>query len=59
MYIYGQDIKTKQIFSGEPCRMCKRMIINAGIEKVVTSEREGMSEHNVKDWLNDEMGFVQ
>ena len=36
LYLVGLEADTGQIVAdAEPCRMCKRMIINAGIETVV------------------------
>jgi dCMP deaminase len=59
MYLFGQDIKTKEIVGSKPCKMCRRLIINAGIEKVVMKEKNGFVEHNVNDWLNEETTFTQ
>ena len=53
MYLAGRDAKT-----GEPlhdttsCAMCRRLIINAGIAKVVCREGEnGMSVTTVREWI--------
>ena len=37
LYLYGQDAKTKEKISAEPCMMCQRLIKNAGIDSVVSS----------------------
>ena len=40
LYLYGQDAKTKEKISAEPCMMCQRLIKNAGIDSVVCSLAE-------------------
>ena len=57
MYIVGKDSKTGELLTDiSSCMMCKRMVINAGIDKVVfrCSDTE-YNEVKVKDWvLNDD-----
>lgn len=51
MYINGFDVETGAVVMPcVPCEMCKRLIINAGIESVVTPS--GIYE--VRDWVWDE-----
>ena len=62
MYLVGVDEKTGEIEkNANSCAMCKRMIINAGIDKVVirTSPTE-YKEIIVRDWVfnDDSMGIV-
>lgn len=57
LYLSCLDAKTGHLFGDvEPCSMCKRLIINAGIEKVIV--RTAPSEYRVievRDWVeNDE-----
>lgn len=42
LYLYGQDAKTKEKISAEPCMMCQRLIKNAGIDSVVCSLAENL-----------------
>jgi len=51
IYISGADSGASECFS-EPCMMCKRMILNAGIVKVVYSDGDG-AYHVIKpvQWL--------
>jgi len=51
IYISGEDEGAAECHS-EPCMMCKRMILNARISKVVFSDGNG-SRHvvNPEDWL--------
>jgi len=57
MYIVGKDSKTGELLSDiSSCMMCKRMVINAGIDKVIfrSSETE-YNEVKVRDWIiNDD-----
>jgi len=57
MYLVGIDAQDEEpILDGaEPCRLCKRVIINAGIEEVVTRNRKGeLLIYRVQDWITDE-----
>jgi dCMP deaminase len=37
-----------------PCLMCKKMIINAGLNRYVCNDKdEGILEYYIKDWVND------
>jgi dCMP deaminase len=58
LYLVGLESETLEIVKdAEPCRMCKRMIINAGIETVVVQSAEGMvSQYKTVDWMNDNLG---
>ena len=57
LYLVGIDVQTKELVSeANSCSMCKRMIINAGVEKVVI--RRTPTEYeviHVRDWIyNDD-----
>jgi len=42
MYLAGYDVKTKKHIQGiEPCDLCKRMIINSGIDSVIIEASYG------------------
>ncbi|MBE6788445.1 MAG: cytidine deaminase [Ruminococcaceae bacterium] len=53
LFLACRDAKTGELVSGTtPCSMCKRMIINAGIEKVyVRDTKEEYRELQVRDWV--------
>ena len=57
LYLVGKNAQTGEILGdATSCAMCRRMIINAGIQKVVcrVSETEFV-ETNVRDWIfNDD-----
>ncbi len=53
MYIYGEDKEGKMI-DVLPCFICKKMIINSGIEKVICSNKDGsLIIFNVDEWISD------
>jgi len=53
MYIYCRDKEGKEIDSF-PCFICKKMIINAGLKRVICSTKEkGIKIFNVEDWIKD------
>lgn len=63
LYLVGRDAKTNQLLSDtDSCSMCKRLIINAGIERVIA--RTGENDYkviSVSDWINndDTVYFLQ
>jgi dCMP deaminase len=56
LYLACLDPKTGAYVSGtKPCRMCTRLIINAGIERVVVREEVGKhTEYLVANWVWEE-----
>ena len=53
MYIYHRDRDGKEMDS-YPCFICKKMIINAGLDKVICSTKEGgMKIFKVEDWVKE------
>jgi dCMP deaminase len=61
LYLVGRDAKTNELLGDAmSCSMCKRHIINAGIETVII--RTGTSEYRtipVSDWIeNDDSIFL-
>ncbi|MEA2038350.1 MAG: cytidine deaminase [Thermodesulfobacteriota bacterium] len=61
MYLMGIDAQNGEPIpdGADPCRLCKRVIINAGIERVITGNAKGdILIHEVKDWvLNEELDY--
>lgn len=52
LYLVGRDAKTHDKLSvSEPCSMCKRMIINAGIKQVVCQNGDRIVTYDVEDWI--------
>ena len=57
LYLVGRDMKTGELIpDAYSCSMCKRMIINSGIERVVIRNTpEEYTLVNVREWIyNDE-----
>lgn len=57
LYLVGTEVATGEYVSnGNSCSMCKRMIINSGIEKVVVRlDKDTYKTINVNEWVeNDE-----
>jgi dCMP deaminase len=52
MYLYGEDLdgNIKQTF---PCFICKKMIINSGIKRVICSSENGPIIYEVEDWVKE------
>mgnify|MGYP000915233063 CR=1 FL=1 len=57
LYLAGKDMKTEELVeNANSCAMCKKIIINAGIEQVIIRDtRDTYRYINVQDWIdNDE-----
>ena len=56
LYLVGVNKRNGEyVNDNEPCIICKRMIINAGIEKVVMRDtKDKYREVQVKEWLDNE-----
>ena len=56
LYMVCINSETGELESGTcSCMMCKRLIINAGISKVVVRDtKEEFREINVSDWIEDD-----
>ena len=60
LYLVGKEMKTGEIMSdANSCAMCKRLIINAGISRVVVrNDSEKYTVIDVRDWIykDDSLG---
>lgn len=56
LYICGIDYSTGELIEGcEPCKMCKRMIINAGLKTVISKDKSGRIKiYLVSEWIENE-----
>ena len=53
IYIWGTDEKGNPI-NTFPCFLCKKMIINAGLKRVICSQENGDYKiYNVSDWVKE------
>lgn len=56
IYIFGQIRDTGDVINAFPCFICKKMIINAGINRVITSVKKGDQAYKifeVEQWVKD------
>lgn len=54
MYLYGSIPGKNRPINAFPCFICKKMIINAGLKRVICStEKEKMQIFLVNDWVRD------
>ncbi|HAH08304.1 MAG TPA: cytidine deaminase [Elusimicrobia bacterium] len=58
LYLVGVSPVSSTVIKGaEPCRICKRMIINAGIRRVVVQTEPGrFKSEEVEDWIRNNLG---
>ncbi|MEM5875609.1 MAG: dCMP deaminase family protein [Candidatus Aenigmatarchaeota archaeon] len=54
LYIYGEDAKSGEIVEALPCNRCKRILINAGIEKVVIKTIDKYKTVETRDWIKED-----
>jgi dCMP deaminase len=54
IYIYGKRYDTDEILDAFPCFICKKMLINCGLKRVICSLKDGgYKVFSVEDWAND------
>jgi dCMP deaminase len=54
MYIYGSAYGQDKTINAIPCFICKKMIINAGLERIISSGADGKKlVFKAKDWIED------
>jgi dCMP deaminase len=54
MYIYGSAAEDGKSINAFPCFICKKMIINSGLDRVVCSTKEGKIKiFRVEEWVDD------
>ncbi len=54
MYIAGYDVKTNELVEANPCSMCKKMIINAGLNEVIIRKANGgIKKIKVEKWIKN------
>lgn len=56
LYLVGKDAKTREyVEDANSCSMCKRLIINSGIVKVIIRDsKDRYREINVDSWVEDD-----
>ncbi|MFB0920087.1 MAG: deaminase [Oscillospiraceae bacterium] len=55
IYLVGRDAKTNELITAAPCTLCRRFILNAGIEKIVCRTVDnGIEIINAVDWIKND-----
>jgi dCMP deaminase len=58
LYLYGENVEDGKITEANPCKRCRRAIINAGIIRVVIRKSESeIEEFNVSDWVKEDTEY--
>ncbi len=56
LYLYGENLDGTLVENMQPCKLCKRMIINAGLKEVIFKGSKGEIKHiKVENWPKDEI----
>ena len=57
LYLVGLDAETKErLLDAEPCRICRRVIVNAGIERVVIGvSKDKTKTYLVREWVRNSL----
>lgn len=54
IYLYGADAVTGEAIDVLPCFICKKIIINAGLKRMICSTKEGgLRIFEIQDWVHD------
>lgn len=56
MYIFGEERPTGELLNAFPCFICKKMIINAGLARVISSVKDGEQKFKIfpiNEWIQD------
>lgn len=56
IYIYGESKDTGEVINAFPCFICKKMIINAGLNRIITSVKDTDKNYmtfTVDEWIMD------
>ena len=61
IYLVGKDARTGELIENmQPCPMCRRMMINAGLSKlVIRTSREKYDIVNIQDWVFDDDSLLE
>ena len=60
LYLVGKDMKTGELVQdANSCAMCKKIIINAGIEQVIIRDTHDSYRYiDVQDWIDNDETLV-
>lgn len=54
MYLYGEDAITNKILLGKPCKSCRKVIVNAGINEVIVPGDRGLRRYRTEFWVKEQ-----
>ncbi len=55
IYLYSENVKDGTINDAKPCKMCKRVMINAGLKSIVARTKEGYTEQEISSFKDDDL----
>jgi dCMP deaminase len=58
LYIAGRDVQTGEIIAAQPCTMCARVIMNAGVKEVVIRTPDGLTRYEVDEWRTSDRFWI-
>lgn len=57
LYLAGYDVEKRQyIYDARPCLMCERLIINAGVKKIIVRSHDGVD--GFQTILSSDLGYA-
>ncbi len=54
LYLYGEDLENTGKLNRFPCKLCRRVIINAGLASVIITGEDGPKKYSREDIINIE-----
>lgn len=54
MYIYRENIEDGKVIGKKPCRLCRSMMINAGLLEVIVLGGKGIERFDIQNWILEE-----
>ncbi len=54
MYLYGEDAQTNKAMLGKPCKTCRKVIVNAGINEVIVPGEKGLRRYRTEFWVKEQ-----
>jgi len=52
MYLYGED-KDGNVIYGKPCKLCRRVIVNAGITEIIMPGEKAFKKYRAEYWVRE------
>jgi dCMP deaminase len=53
MYLWGEHVKDDKPIFGKPCKVCRRVLVNAGVSEVVVPSDRGLKRYRVEFWVKE------